>query len=90
MDMLIEPPIPPAPLTLISLLMERMRRRESSERSTIPSMQLYSSSCTYAPMSARRKEGAGGRGRGECSAGRARGLPLSTAYSRKAVPQAIG
>ena len=38
--------------TLMSLLTERMRRRVSSESRIIPSMPLYSRSCTYAPISA--------------------------------------
>ena len=38
--------------TLMSLDTERMRRRVSSERRIIPSMLLYSSSWTYAPISA--------------------------------------
>ena len=38
--------------TLMSFVMERMRRRESSESRIIPSMPLYSSRDTYAPISA--------------------------------------
>mmetsp|Transcript_19202 Transcript_19202/g.67780 ORF Transcript_19202/g.67780 Transcript_19202/m.67780 type:complete len:297 (-) Transcript_19202:145-1035(-) len=38
--------------TRTSLLMERMRRRDSSDSMIMPSMLLYSSSVTYAPISA--------------------------------------
>jgi len=38
--------------TRMSLLMERIRRRESSDSRIMPSMLLYSSRLTYAPMSA--------------------------------------
>ena len=38
--------------TRISLFTERMRRRESSESRIMPSMLLYSSRHTYAPISA--------------------------------------
>ena len=41
-----------APRALMSLVMERMRRRESSLSRIMPSIPLYSSSATYAPISA--------------------------------------
>lgn len=40
------------PDTLMSFVMERMRRRDSSESRIMPSILLYSSSETYAPISA--------------------------------------
>jgi hypothetical protein len=46
-------PLPPAHTrTLMSFVMERIRLRDSSDSRIIPSMPLYSSSDTYAPISA--------------------------------------
>lgn len=66
----------------MSLVIERMRRRDSSDSRIMPSMPLYSSSDTYAPISAMDLTCFGGGG-GVCGEESVCVLRLHTA-SRKA------